>query len=238
MDVIICEDHLKQLEEITTAINNYAMMEDNGIRVALSTSNPEEVLAYAQTNKGDCYFLDVDLQHELTGITLGREIRKLDPLCQIVFITTHSEMTYLTFLYKVAAMDYIIKDDWELLRNRILETLKEAHIRYSQIGNNLSTDRLQLTISGRMRNIDHHSIYFFEASKNPHKLILHLHNEQIEFSGRLKDFENIAANFYRCHKSYIVNKNLIRTIDKKNRLITMTNGQTCAASSRLLKGLM
>lgn len=237
MKVIICEDQPKQLEDITATIRNYALMEGSGIQVALSTANPEEVLTYAQQNKADCYFLDIDLNHELTGIKLGSEIRKLDPLCQIIFITTHSEMTYLTFFYKVAAMDFIIKDDWELLQDRILSCLQEAYKRYHQIGEDLSINRLQLKVSGRTRHIDHGLIYFFEVSPNPHKLILHLHNEQIEFSGKLKDFENIGDNFYRCHKSFIVNKNLIQEIDRKNRMITMTNGQTCLASSRLLGGL-
>lgn len=238
MDVIICEDNPKQLEDITRTIDNYAMMEDNGIKLALSTTNPSEVLAYAQNNKADCYFLDIDLNHEITGIKLGSEIRKLDPLCNIIFITTHSEMTYLTFTYKVAAMDFIIKDDMDAMQGNVLSALKEAYKRYSQIGEELSVNKLQLKISGRIRNIEHNSIYFFEVSPNPRKLILHLNNEQIEFNGRLKDYENLGENFYRCHKSYIVNKNNIQEINIKERIITMTNGQTCPASSRLLRGLL
>lgn len=238
MDVIICEDNPKQLEDITRTIDNYAMMEDNGINVALSTTNPAEVLAYVQNNKADCYFLDIDLNHELTGLKLGSEIRKLDPLCNIIFITTHSEMTILTFIYKVAAMDFIIKDDLDIVKDKVLDTLKEAHKRYSQIGEELSINRLQLKISDRIRNIDHNTIYFFEVLPNIRKLILHLDNEQIEFNGRLKDYDNLGKSFYRCHKSYIVNKDNIQEINIKERIITMTNGQTCPASSRLLRGLL
>lgn len=237
MDVIICEDNPKQLKDITNTIHNYAMVEDNGINVVLSTANPVEVLTYVKNNKADCYFLDIELNHELTGIQLGCEIRKLDPLCNLIFVTTHSEMTILTFTYKLAAMDFITKDDLDTVQDRVLDTLKEAYKRYIKIGEDPSVNRLQLKISGRIRNIEHDAIYFFEVSPNSRKLILHLHNEQIEFSGRLKDYENLGENFYRCHRSYIVNKDNIQEIDTQKRLITMTNGQTCPASSRLLRWL-
>ncbi|WP_241960035.1 PfkB family carbohydrate kinase, partial [Staphylococcus gallinarum] len=41
---------------------------------------------------------------------LASEIRKHDPVGNIIFVTSHSELTYLTFVYKVAAMDFIFKD--------------------------------------------------------------------------------------------------------------------------------
>lgn len=237
MEVVICEDNLIQLEVITETIQNYAMIEDNGINIALATADPAEALKYAQNNKVDCYFLDIDLGHEMTGMQLGSEIRKLDPICSIVFITTHSEMAFLTFTYKVAALDFIIKNDVDDLQDKVLSVLKEAHKRYLQIGKDTDVKMIQLKMGSRIRNIDYDAIYLFEVSPNPHKLIIHLYNEQIEFPGRLKDYDKLGSDFYRCHKSYIVNTKHIQEIDTKNRSITMTNGGTCIASSRLLRGL-
>lgn len=237
MEVVICEDDPKQLEEITSIINNYALMEDNGINVALSTTNPSEVLDYATSNKVDCYFLDIDLNDEMTGIKLASEIRRRDPICSIIFVTTHSEMTYLTFMYKVAALDFIIKDDREMLKDRILSTLKEAFRRYAQIGKRDDTNTIHLKIGQKMRNIAYDDIFFFESAKGVHKIILHLENEHIEFYGKLKDYEGIDSSFYRCHKSFIVNKNHIAEVNYKSREITMTNGEICYASYRLIKGL-
>lgn len=238
MDIVICEDNLVQLEAITETIQNYAMIEDNGINIVLSTTDPTEVLTYAQNHKVDCYFLDVDLSHEMNGMQLGSEIRKRDPICSIVFITTHSEMAFLTFTYKVAALDFVIKDEMDALQHKVLSVLIEAHKRYLQIGKDTDVNVLQLKIGSRIRNIDHDAIYFFEVSPNPHKLIIHLDNEQIEFPGRLKDYDKLGDNFYRCHKSYIVNKRHIHEIDTNNRTITMTNGDTCYVSSRLVRGLL
>lgn len=50
----------------------------------------------------------------MNGFELAQEIRKFDPRGFIIFITTHAELSYMTFTYKVEALDYIIKDDIDL----------------------------------------------------------------------------------------------------------------------------
>jgi two-component system response regulator AgrA len=124
------------------------------------------------------------------------------------------------------------------MQAKLLSTLKEAYSRYQKIGEETTVKKLQVKVNGQTRNIDYTDIYFFEASPNFHKIILHLKNEQIEFYGRLKEYEELSEEFYRCHKSYIVNKQYVESIDIKTRLITMINGEVCYASSRLIKGLI
>ena len=238
MDIVICEDDAVQLVAIKKIIENYAMIEDNGMNVVLATSSPTDVLAFLETNTADCYFFDIDLKHEITGITLGTKIREKDPIASLVYITTHAEMSYLTFIYKLAALDFIIKDDVDNLKGKVLSTLKEAHRRYVKIGEQDHIQKLQIKTTGRTHNIDFQNIYFFEASPDAHKIILHLENEHIEFYGRLKNFENLHKDFYRCHKSFIVNKSKIENIDSKDRLIYLDNGEMCYASARLIKSLL
>ncbi|AOV08993.1 LytR/AlgR family response regulator transcription factor [Sporosarcina ureilytica] len=238
MKIVICEDDPVQLEYVETILNNYAIMEDNGIEIVLATTNPEEVIQFLEHSKADCYFLDIDLSHELTGINLGSKIRETDPIASLVYITTHAEMTYLTFIYKLAALDFIIKDNTDVLKEKILSTLKEAHRRYIKIGEQANVQKLQIKTTGRTYNIDFDSIYFFEASTSAHKIILHLENEHLEFYGRLKDYENLHEDLYRCHRSFIVNKTKIQKVDSKDRVVYLTNGEICYASARLIKGLI
>lgn len=237
MKVVICEDNEVQLSYIQRVIENYAMMEDNGIEVVLATSNPNEIVQFIETEQADCYFLDIDLNHEMTGIVLGDILRKQDPICSIIFVTTHAEMTYLTFMYKIAALDFIIKDQSDQMQYKILDTLKIAHQKYKQIGQQQVSSKIQIKTNGQTRNIDISAIYFLEASPILHKVILHLENEYFEFYGRLKDFEQIDEQLYRCHKAFIVNRAHIDRIDYKERIVYLKNGETCFASARLIKGL-
>lgn len=237
MDIIICEDNVEQLNFVKTVIENYAMMEDDGMKVVLATTNPDDVVSYIQVKRADCYFLDIDLEHDLTGITLGSKIREVDTMGNIIYITTHAEMSYLTFIYKIAAMDFIIKDDQEVMKVRLISTLKEAHRRYLMIGSGGETNTFQIKTAGRLRNINIDDVYFFEASTTLHKIVLHLENEWLEFYGKLKDYEAISDKFYRCHKAYIVNTNKIHSIDYKTRTVYMGNGEEIFASARQIRGL-
>lgn len=238
MDIVICEDDFVQLECIKKIIENYAVMEDNGMKVVLATTNPADVITFLENKKADCYFLDIDLKHEITGIALGSKLREKDPIASLVYITTHAEMSFLTFIYKLAALDFIIKDHADALKEKLLSTLKEAHRRYVMMGEQDHLQKVQIKTMGRTRNIDFQSIYFFEASPDSHKIILHLENEHIEFYGRLKNYEGLHPDLYRCHKSFIVNKAKIQNIDSKDRTIFLENGEVCYASARLIKGLV
>lgn len=86
--------------------------------------------------------------------------------------------------------------------------------------------------------IDYSDIIFFETSRNIHKIVLHAKKRVIEFTGQLKDIEQqLDYRFYRCHTSYIINKDNITDIDFKELIVHMNNGETCPVSVRKKKGL-
>ena len=54
----------------------------------------------------------------------------------------------------------------------------------------------------------------------------------------MKEVENsLDERFIRCHNSFIVNKDKIKEIDKKNRIAYMINGEECLISTRGIKSL-
>lgn len=232
LSIIICEDDWRQRQTIETYVKNYIMMESLDMELAFSTGNPLEVLEFVKSNPKmtGLYFFDVDLQHEMSGLTLAAEIRKYDDLGKIVFVTTHGELSYLTFTYKIEAMDYIIKDNKDDLQQRICESIQLAHER-------VTNDRGKLKDGDTVRSIDIADIIFFESSATSHKIILHLENGEIEFYGALKEIEEQCDSFYRCHKSYLINRNHISKIIKSERIVEMSNGETCFVSVRAMKNL-
>ena len=165
------------------------------------------------------------------------EPRKYDPRGFIVFITTHSEMSYMTFIYKLEAMDFILKDDEEEMKKRVYQCLMNADERFASKANALQTNYTIKTGDKRI-TIDFNDIMFFETSANNHKVILHCTNRIIEYNARIKDIEKeLDSRFYRCHRSFLVNKNNIKEIDIENRIAYMVNGEECLVSARQAKGL-
>lgn len=240
INIFVCEDNNKQLERFTKLIEDIVMIENFDMKMALSADNPKDILDYLAANEGTgLYFLDIDLKATMNGITLAEKIRDFDPRGFIVFITTHAEMSYLTFQYKVEAMDYIIKDNYSNIKERIHQCITNANKKYSSKTTELQKN-FSIKVDDKIINIEYNKILFFETSKNIHKIVLHAENRQVEFYAQMKDIEDKlnSDTFYRCHKSFIVNKNNIKEIDIKNRIAYMTNGEECLISTRLIKGLI
>jgi two-component system response regulator AgrA len=240
LKVFICEDNKSQREKITQIVENTILREDFNMELAISTQDPKEILDYMANNKSmvGIYFLDVDLHASINGIKLAEKIRELDPTGFIIFVTTHSEMSFLTFEYKVEAMDYIIKDNYQNIKERVNKCMQKAsNIYYST--NNKDDKFFTVKCDDHVLNIKYNDILFFETSEQIHKVRIHQENKQIEFYGTLKDIaETLDDKFYRCHRSFIVNRDKIDRIDKKERIIYMVNGEQCFASTRYMKGLV
>ena len=77
MKIFICEDDVKQRENMVSIINNYIMIEEKPMEIALATDDPYEVIEKSkEMNDVGCYFLDIQLEADINGIKLGSEIRK------------------------------------------------------------------------------------------------------------------------------------------------------------------
>lgn len=239
LKVFVCEDNKEQREKFLKIIQDVILIEDYDMELTLATESPDELINYLSENSGSgLYFLDIDLKASINGIELATKIREYDPRGFIVFITTHAEMSYLTFIYKVEAMDFVIKDNYSNIKERIHQCIADANKKYSSKTNELQKV-FTIRVEDRIINIEYNKILFFETSPTRHKVIVHAVDRQVEFYAKMKDIEEILdERFYRCHKSYIVNKDNIKDIDLSNRCIYMVNGQECFISTRMLKGLM
>ncbi len=239
LNILICEDDKQQREKFIRIVKDVILIEDFDMELALATGSPDELISYISENSASgLYFLDIDLKSDVNGIELATEIRKYDPRGFIVFVTTHAEMSYLTFLYKVEALDYIIKDDYKNVRERVHQCIVDANIKHSTKMAD-SPKIFSVKVDDKIINMELNKILFFETSSKIHKIIIHAIDRQVEFYSKMKDIENsLDSRFYRCHGSYIVNKNNIKEVDTVNRTIHMINGEECIVSTRLLKGLV
>jgi len=238
MRVIICEDDYSQRLFIQNEIIKYASFHLPSIEVGLIASDAEEVINYSNHTQGDCYFLDIELEGDMNGLELAGLIREKDPLANIIFITTFADKLKLTFKYKIAAMDYIVKStDKVLLSKNITEALDTAYKRYLSIGQTQTANILQIKIGDSVKNIKYEDIYYFETASVAHKIKLHMKNGIYEFYGKLKDLEKLDSRFCRCHNSYLINIEYVKEFTPKSGSLLMNNGHECLVSYRYSKNL-
>ena len=165
LPIYICEDNPEQLEQIKKYVLDTIMIEELDMKLVLATSDPYEVLdQVALTANTGIYFLDVDLSRDINGIELADKIRKQDTRGYIVFITTHAEMSYLTFTYKIEALDYLIKDNFKETPVRIKECLMNVKDKLIQP----TMDRhkyFHIESQGKVVHVEYKKILFFENQR-------------------------------------------------------------------------
>ncbi len=236
MKVFICEDEMPLRELYKGHIERQIMIKELDASLALVTDKPANILNYLRENRDTTgiYFLDIDLgKNQMDGITLAKEIRKYDALGKIIFITTHEEMVPLTFKYKVEALDFIVKDGIESILAAITECLDTVFEKQK-----IQPEKRQqyMIRTGKSeRYVNYSDILFFETTPKPHVLYAHTLTGRITFYGAIKETADLGDNFERVHKSYVVNLDNVRSIDKDMLELTMNNGQRCAVSRKKLK---
>lgn len=237
MKVVICEDNQQQQKIIYSILRNYAMINYPSVEFVLIASSADEVLNFIEFNKVDCYFLDIQLGDGYNGLQLAAEIRKQDILASIIFVTDYSEVLKLTFKYKVAALDYIVKTTDTSFSDQLISAFESSIQRYEQLGQIKTMNFFQIKIGELIKNIPYEDILYFETSDNTHKIRLLEKNGVYEFYGKLKDIEQINPTFFRCHKSYIINLQHVSQINKTAKKVEMVNGNECPVSIRAMRNI-
>lgn len=234
--VYICDDDNKQRNIIEEIVKNVILIENLPMCLEFVCESPYLLLENINKDETGLFFLDIGLKTKMNGLMLAQKIRKIQPRCFIVFITAYIEMSLLTFQYKVEALDYIVKSSRENMHSRISECILKVVELASTYDNQYQ--RIIVVNDGDTRIIVKcDDILFFETSINEHRIILYARNRRIEFPGSLKELEkNLSDDFYRCHRSYIVNKKNVDYVDIKKRIIHMLSGEICPISIRMVKG--
>jgi len=214
------------------------LLENLDMNIAQATPDPYELLKKVTTAENiGLFFLDIELKSDMDGLALAQQIRQIQPRCFIIFITSHSEMGFLTFQYKVEALDFIIKDTIEHIKSKIHECLLDVERKYTSINNTVNRT-FMIKQNEKWIAVDYNDIILFRTSDNIHKIILQAKKCMIEFASQLKDIEKqLDYRFYRCHKSYIINMDHILKADFNVCKIYMNNGEICPISIRSKKEL-
>jgi two-component system response regulator AgrA len=237
LSVFICEDDLEEKEKITKCVSSYITMRELCMEVAFSTVSPEEVLNFRQNNTVDgLYFLDLELNASMDGLELAAKLREIDPRSFIVFITSYAEKMHLTFKYKVEAMDYITKDIIEI-DSRIQECIDKAYAMYTKKPSPFHFKYIINSAESSIISLERSKILYFEA-KGGHTIYVYSEQGRYCFIGNLTDIhESMGSDFFRCHKSVLVNLIRITELHIKEKKVLLGESAECEISDRCMKQL-
>lgn len=183
-------------------------------------------------NRFDLLFLDVQMRGE-TGFDL---LNKVPVSFDIIFTTAHSEFAVKAFRY--SATDYLMKPiDPEEFREAVEKTIKKIEIKKPSVEQiqflkeikaaNKLPDKLTIPTATGFLFVNISEIVYCHAVGNYTEFYL-TNKEKIISSYTLGYYSEIleTENFFRIHRSYLINLSQIRMYKKgEGGSIVMNNGE-------------
>ncbi|EGT4599519.1 LytR/AlgR family response regulator transcription factor [Clostridioides difficile] len=200
--IVICEDDITQITFLRECI--LKSLEGISSQIELFEFNSGEELLETNLEGIDIFFLDIKML-QLTGMDVARIIRETNDTSEIIFIT--SIVDYIQEGYKVRAYRYLLKPiDFEDLNESILSCISDIIKKRENF--------MLIENKGIINKILINSIMYIEVRKKV--LTIHTKND-IYYTKNSMDkieLELEKYNFFRCHKSYLINLEYIQFICK------------------------
>jgi two-component system response regulator LytT len=197
--IAICEDEKEQQELLKVYINQ--IFEELSIKYKLEILNSGEELLENYLKDTDILLLDIQMG-QINGMNTARKIRTLDDKVEIIFITSLIE--YALEGYEVRAYRYLIKPvKYDNLKENIINCTKEVDIKNKYI---------MVKEEGNLNKIDISEIPYVEVQKET--ITIHTLNKVYKINGTMSNIEKEidCSRFFRCHKSYLVNLEHVKSI--------------------------
>ncbi len=208
MKVIIVDDEFPARQELRYFIEKNTSMEilgefDNGL----------DVLGFIQENNLDAIFLDINIPR-LDGMLLAKTINKFKKRPKIVFITAYADYAIEAFNLKI--FDYILKpySDERIISmlNKLENDLDKESVKGDAIEKSKVTNKLSLWKDEKIHMVDVSEIYYCEARER--YTYIYSKDDVYRIRESISEVEKMINkdNFFRSHRSYLVNLEKIEEI--------------------------
>lgn len=199
MKIIICDDQKSEYLQLRELLDKYCKERYFDLDVQYFSSGKE--LIESQIEEVDLFFLDVEMPG-LNGIETGKEIRKRNKNCEIVFVTNYIQ--YALQGYEVQAFRYLLKpidgNHFTEIADHLFEKIRKSSS-FIQIKGRSDTKRVLIG-----------DIVYAETSQR--HLLIHTKNQRIDCYQTMEKLEESLSQhgFYRCHHAYLVSMEEIAQI--------------------------
>lgn len=218
LTVAICDDDQLIREQVEMLIS--AVDKKNEIKLYEN----EKILSDSKLL--DIIFMDIEIKNK-SGIEFAMEVRKQNPDCIIIFITSYT--SYISDAFDVIPFQYLVKP---LDENKLIDVYKKALFairnrkKYISISWNRETERIECS-----------NVMYIE--RNQRNVIFHLKNGNLKKSStKFIDYvlELESFGFVRCHNSTLVNLSYIKAIQRTYYAV-LTNGEVVSISKKYLSNI-
>lgn len=223
LKIVLCDDDLAYQTELRQMIIRVLFEEENVIFECYADG--QDLIQAAESKEAfyaDLIFLDIKMPC-LDGMQTARRLRSMQIDSAIVFVTSHEE--YVFQGYEVRAYDYLLKPVTSQRMEHLLKRFQEERNckaqQYLLIHRRMSGERVPLQ-----------QVCYFISDQKKICAVMEAPHAPIEFYKKMSELENELGGscFLRCHQSFLVNKQKIKSWDGTS--ICLVNGEKIPVSKR------
>ncbi|WP_300528416.1 LytR/AlgR family response regulator transcription factor [Peptacetobacter sp.] len=206
VNIVICENDKNDQEFVKAKV--VEILDDLNIEYEIKVYNSGDDLLEGYDKYTDIILLDIQMDG-LDGMETARKIREFDDNVEIIFITSFVE--YALEGYEVNAYRYLLKPvKDENLRTSLINCLNDRNFVKRSIVIKEGDTRIKISLK---------DIMYIEVQGND--ITVHTLKDTYRTKGTMSNFETeINSNmFVRCHKSYLVNLEYIKSIKRYTSIL-------------------
>lgn len=204
MKIAICDDEIQFKKDICFLLEKWARERNRELHI-YQFDNGDDLLSAQQKECMDLIILDV-VMPLVNGIDVARELRSLNQMVPIIFLTSSKEFAVES--YEVKAFYYLMKPVMEKKFFSVLDDFVKKMEKPKDFF-------MARTICGFCK-IYVSEVEYLEA-QNKQVLIYLIDGKVLEVKelfSKCEEVFSIDKGFFKCHRSYIVNMNRVEQFTK------------------------
>jgi len=199
------------------------------VELVAKCESVETAVACIENLEPDLVFLDIEMPN-YAGYEIVGFFKEID--FEIIFVTAYDQ--YAIRAFEISAMDYLMKPiDIGRLKDAVGRIMKQKHLekqaqRIALLTETLENKQLRniiITDKGQQYVVAIEKIIAIEAQES--YCIIYTREKRLMASKNLMHFETLfkpLAQFFRTHKSWIINKEYIEAYSRSELSIKLKNG--------------
>lgn len=228
IEAVIIDDETRARSVLRNLIDQFCP----DVKIVDECANVPEAVISINKHKPDVVFCDIEMPN-YSGLELVNFFEKIN--FEIIFATGYSE--YAIKAFEVSAVEYLLKpigiENLEIAVVKLKQKLEQKNMskRLAVLKENLaenSIKKIALPVIDGLIFVDLLDIEVLEADGS-YTAVWLADGRKILISKRIKYFETLLEKhpqFYRVHRSYLININLIKKYSRKESYIYMENSTT------------
>lgn len=211
LNAILIDDEKNALDALVFELKEYC----KEVHIVGTYTDPHQALTAIKLNKPDLIFLDIQMP-AMNGFDLLSQLQDID--LYIVFVTAYDQFAIKAF--EVNAADYILKPIrvaklisainkiTALQAHRFNKDRLESILQHLFQTNHPGLDQIAIPTQDGFKMIAANEILYLHAESN-YTWLLQIDNKKWLITRTLKEMQELLSfdQFFRAHKSYIVNLN-------------------------------